>query len=432
MNSLGERIRAARLARHLTQEQLARGVATKGFISQVETNRATPSLPKLQIIAQRLGLTLADFTGEAPPQELTYLRKSAELAVRAGEPARALEIVDEGLALQPTPEQQADLYRLRGIAHDALGDLPAALAAQQAAAVAAPPGAGYLNASVYVEMGTVLQMMERFNAAIEANLRALQHLDQTGHGDPALRARLLTNLGTECHGLGQLDQATDYLEQALVAATDAESLLRLANAHMALGVTAREAGLLDKAIEHCNRALELHHRIGEERFANRILNNLGDAHFAAGRTAAAHDYQTRCLRRARELKDWYEVGIASGALAQYALLEGDLNQAIGLARESQAASAEAGNNIHRALSLAVEGQAVAKQGHPELADRHFRRAFKMLAARNAAARLAAVSVLYSDVLRERGDVDRAFAFMRMASERDFRKLPALIRGKPRA
>ena len=74
MNSVGDRLREARLSRGLTQTELAQGVATKGFISQVERNRATPSLHKLRVMAERLGLPVSHFTGETSPQELTYLR----------------------------------------------------------------------------------------------------------------------------------------------------------------------------------------------------------------------------------------------------------------------------------------------------------------------------------------------------------------------
>src|SRR5919109_5615608 len=95
MNSVGERLRQARLARGLTQEQLAQGLATKGFISQVERDRATPSLAKLRLFAERLSLPLERLTGDPAPLELTYIRKSAELAVKANEAERALALIEE-------------------------------------------------------------------------------------------------------------------------------------------------------------------------------------------------------------------------------------------------------------------------------------------------------------------------------------------------
>jgi HTH-type transcriptional regulator, quorum sensing regulator NprR len=427
MNSVGDRLREARLARGLTQEQLAKGLATKGFISQIERNRTTPSLPKLRMMAERLGLPLGHFTDDKSPHELTYLRKSAELAVKAQEPERALNLVNEGLALPATANERAELLRIQGLAFEALGRLNDALASLQTAAATAPPDDPELSAAIYADIGYVQQQQEQFNAATEANLRALGWLDASKHADPALRARVLTNLGRSCYSLGQLEKADEHLQRALNAAIDAESRLRIANAHMALGISARAVGDLARAVEHCNRALDLHSRIGEHRAANRVLNNLGDVHYAAGRKREATALQQRCLERAREIRDDFEVGVAAGALARYDLDDNRVDHALAHAREARQASERSGDHLHLALAAALEGEAVERQGNASIADRHFAFALRLLKERNAAGKLAEVCAMYADVLRSRGDDDRAFSFMRMAAERDFSKLGARLR-----
>ena len=427
MNSVGDRLREARLARGLTQEQLAKGLATKGFISQIERNRTPPSLPKLRLMAERLGLPLGHFTDDKSPHELTYLRKSAELAVKAQEPERALTLVNEGLSLPTTANERAELHRIQGLAFEALSRLNDALASLQTAAATAPPDDPELSAAIYADIGYVQQQQEQFNAATEANLRALGWLDASKHADPALRARVLTNLGRSCYSLGQLEKADEHLQRALDAAIDAESRLRIANAHMALGISARAVGDLARAVEHCNRALDLHSRIGEHGAANRVLNTLGDGPYAAGRKREATALQQRCLARARELRDDFEIGVAAGALARYDLDDNRVDDALAHAREARLASERSGDHLHLAVAAALEGEAVERQGNASLADRHFAFALRLLKERNAAGKLAEVCAMYADVLRSRGEDDRAFSFMRMAAERDFSKLGARLR-----
>ena len=426
MNSVGSRLKAARIARGLTQQQLANGVASKGFISLVERDRLNPSLPKLRLLADRLGQPLSHFVHEAVPQDPVYLLKTAELAIKANEPKRALTVIREARSLALTANQRADLYRLRGIAFFLLGRRGRALASLYEAAALAPPDDPELNASIFTELGAVLGYGERFSASMEANLRALQWLDRAKQGDQDLRARLYTNLANDSYRLGEVDQAIAYLQKALRAATDAESLLRMANAHMAMGITARAAGNLEQALKHCDRALSIHRQLGQQKLANQILSNLGDAYFAGGNITEARRYQSECLERARQFNDLITIAAATTELARYALQDGAIEEAIRLARDGQTASAAAHDHLYEATALALEGCAVDKTGDHAAADGLFRKAFKMLVERRAVTKLAEVAAIYSDVLRGRQQHEAALAFMRMAYERDFDRLVGFI------
>jgi tetratricopeptide (TPR) repeat protein len=199
---------------------------------------------------------------------------------------------------------------------------------------------------------------------------------------------------------------------------------------MALGVSARAVGDLARAVEHCNRAQQLHSRIGQHRDANRVLNNLGDVHYAAGRKRLAAELQQRCLLRAREMRDDFEIGVAAGTLARYALDNNKPDEAIAHAQEAQQASERAHDHVHRALAAATEGAAAERRGRRTVANRQFALAIRLLLERKADARLAEVCTMYADVLKRRGQHDRAFNFMRMAAERDFGKLRTLFAARP--
>ncbi|MGI6509113.1 MAG: helix-turn-helix domain-containing protein [Erysipelotrichaceae bacterium] len=70
---IGQRIRQLRVSNDLTQEELAsRCELTKGFLSQLENNLATPSLPTLMDIVEALGTTMAVFFTEEKEEQLTF------------------------------------------------------------------------------------------------------------------------------------------------------------------------------------------------------------------------------------------------------------------------------------------------------------------------------------------------------------------------
>lgn len=68
--TVGARIKEARLAAGLTQQQLAGKDFTRGFISQIENEFIQPSLPSLRIIAARLNKPVSWFLEQLPPADV--------------------------------------------------------------------------------------------------------------------------------------------------------------------------------------------------------------------------------------------------------------------------------------------------------------------------------------------------------------------------
>jgi len=427
VNSLGERLREARTNRGMTQAERARGVATKGFISLVERDLANCSLPKLRLLAERLGRPLSYFLPEAPVAGAELLCKTAELALHAHEPKRALKEIEAAMSLTVTANARANLLRLRGIALFELGRWERALRELQTAAALAPPDDPELIAQIYSELGHVLGSQERYSASVEANMRALSALEACKHPDPDVQARALTNLANDSYHLGQVAEATGYLRRALAISTDAENLTRMANAHMALGITARASGDYDGALKHCDRALAMHRLLGHERVTNHILNNLGDVHFAAGRVDEARRHQQACLERGRQMNDAIAVAAAATELARYALSEGSLDEARTLAREGQAAAVRARDHLYVATAISIEASVCERKHDRSLADALFGKALRLLHDRGATAKLAELCASYSELLEARGDRQHALAFVRMAYARDFKKMSDLLR-----
>ena len=70
---IGERLRQLRLQRGLTQEDMAdRCELSKGFISQVERNLASPSIATLTDMLECLGSSLSQFFSEVKDEKTVF------------------------------------------------------------------------------------------------------------------------------------------------------------------------------------------------------------------------------------------------------------------------------------------------------------------------------------------------------------------------
>ena len=70
---IGAKLRDTRVRLGLTQEELAnRCEVTKGYISQLENNKMSPSIETLEYVLEVLGISLSDFFHEDEQQKIVF------------------------------------------------------------------------------------------------------------------------------------------------------------------------------------------------------------------------------------------------------------------------------------------------------------------------------------------------------------------------
>ncbi|CAM5594783.1 Transcriptional regulator OS=Lysinibacillus sphaericus OX=1421 GN=LS41612_13990 PE=4 SV=1 [Lysinibacillus sphaericus] len=72
MDSLGTRSCKLRKERKLTLEALAADRLTKGMLSQIENDKAKPSMESLEYIAERLGVKASELLEQVASSDIPY------------------------------------------------------------------------------------------------------------------------------------------------------------------------------------------------------------------------------------------------------------------------------------------------------------------------------------------------------------------------
>ncbi|PLR77946.1 XRE family transcriptional regulator [Bacillus sp. V3-13] len=110
MKYIGQRIKELRKANLLTQQELADGIVTRGYISQIEKYSIRPSYDILEKLAKRLNCKVEDFFEEPTNEDLILVNwkkdiHNAEEKVESGKIEQAEKIIDK-LTYDKTTEDE--------------------------------------------------------------------------------------------------------------------------------------------------------------------------------------------------------------------------------------------------------------------------------------------------------------------------------------
>jgi tetratricopeptide (TPR) repeat protein len=125
--SFGKRLRRLRLARGLTQRELASPSYTHAYVSTLEAGRRRPSAAALRHLAAKLGIEVEELVSTRPPgltQELRAAVRDARIAASDGRLSDAAEALDQVVSRATRhriPGVEAKAYEIRGLVLERTG-----------------------------------------------------------------------------------------------------------------------------------------------------------------------------------------------------------------------------------------------------------------------------------------------------------------------
>jgi transcriptional regulator with XRE-family HTH domain len=408
---IGERLRKARLAAGLTQQQLAEGRYTKAYVSALENGLSRPSMAALNHFSHRLGIPASTLINDEPA---AWARIEADLALACGRWDDAIVAYGELLESTASREARAELligkaeaFVRRGRGRDA-----AAVAAEAAELFHA---AGRETDAALAEywLAAAQYLMEN-----TAEARALLHaiLARVRGGlkvEPGFQLRLVMALSSNESRDGNHETALAYLEEVrgLAGALDDR---RRANYLCDLAYSYRETGDFEAAIRSGLASLELFRQVDADRETAGLENDMALSYLALGNTMRADDMIASARAALERLGDeWYlahvldtqaQIELARGEAAEAAATSG---RAVEMAERAQNAKATVDATLTHA-------RAISQLGDTAAALASYERAGALARDIGSASLIRKALREWADALAAAGKHEQAFAIMREA------------------
>lgn len=408
---IGERLRRARLAAGLTQQQLAEGRYTKAYVSALENGLSRPSMAALNYLSTRLGIPASSLINDQPA---AWARLEADLALASGRWNDAIDAYRQLLEAAVTGELRAELMSglAEALVRQGRGREATAYAAEAARILQSAnrePEAilaqYWLSAAQYQQENSseAKAILQSILARVRAGVRV----------EPDFELRLVMALSSNESRDGNHAAALAYLEEVRDLAGSLDDRRR-ANYLHDLAYSYRETGDFEGAVRAGIASLELYRRVEADRDSANLENDLALSYLALGNTGKASELAASSRGRLEALGDEWLLSHVVDTQARIELASGTADRSASLARESLAL-AERANNVKASVdALLTLARAQAAMGQLETALESNRRAGELARQLGNASLLRRALREWADSLAAAGQHEQAFAVMREA------------------
>lgn len=427
--TVGAKLREARLAKKYTQNQLAQPDFSVSYISAIERGQIQPSLRALEIFARRLGMNSAHFLSPQSQvvskqyieagsklrqmdEEQEWLLIEAQIALHQGQPAQAIEMLHPLLLRKGEVHQQIAVSYVLGRAYLAGGYIQESEATLAEAASMAQVTADPLYARILHMQGVVYAAMHRMEQVIyfqQASLAALKHWPALAH-DVFLLTQIYASLGQAYSQLGESALALEMFRQALALTQTALPPLQSGDSN--LSAYYQEEASVWAALSQAKR-LQADFQSQLPGVKSQIQHALGRA-LLESQPEEVYVYLHMLAQEARAHQDSLVLASADVHLAAWFIAHADFSQAESALREALEQISPFGECVIHAEALLLQGRLAYAQQAYEQGDLSFTAGLTMLEHLQLLEELIEHVAFYAHLLEERGLLQHAIIYWKQA------------------
>ncbi len=342
--SLGDRVRQLRIARGLTQTDLAGERFSKEYLSQIERGKTRPTAETIEWLASRLGVDstfLEVGVSSSERERVESVIARAEASVELGEYEEAVEALDKlrpALATVAAPELELRALVSSAWAGMHLGEVRKALEAlDRGRTIAESPSFSDVDrADVLFRLATCRYKLNSISTAIALYTQSLELVERSVHPADRLRSHIHSWRSRCYRRLRDWEAAREDVERALELAEGLNDRRTMANAYFQASLVAERTGHWVVARAHAEKAKGLYEELRDQSYVGKLLNEIGALNFQLGKPDDAIAYLKESFKVLLDAGDDIDAARVISSLAQVHLRTGKVELAEEQARKALA------------------------------------------------------------------------------------------------
>ncbi len=429
--TLGQRLRQARVARGLTQSELADSRFSKQYVSQLERDRLRPTEETLRWLAERLDVDASYLATGIDGRQRERLESAVSRAEAAGESHDYAEAI--GLLAEvkgSLPDDSADDLELRMLLAESwarmyIGEMREALPllARAREIVEGSVFSDVDRAEVLFRLGCCRYRLTSVSTALALFTEALELAERSGIPCDRLRSRIF-GWRSRCYRRQRdWEAAREDVERALELAEALDDPRATADAYFLGALVAERRGQWVAARAYAEKAKALYEQIEDRANTGKLLTTLGGLTFLLGKPDESIPLFKQAFAVALEVGSDADAAQAVSSLAQVHLRTGQVELAEEQARHALELLADRVDFIDEiGNAQLVLGRSLLEQGQLDEAAEKFRAAERSFDQLSSASHKAAAWTAQAELAVERGDKEAAITLYQRAVQalQDFR------------